>query len=227
MVVLDREVQAALVGVHSLIERDLGLLWAALDLGNPELARDMLIEHVPRLVAAYGDVAATVAADWYDELRAQEVAVGRFRAQLASGVPTEWVQERVKFGVAPLWTPNPDQALLFITNATKGYVTQQLGNTVAGSIKADPQGVGWQRIPNSGACKFCLMLADRGGVYKKGTARFSAHAGCMCSARPSWDQNAREVSVNAYIASERTSGMSAAQKAEHNALIREWIAANL
>ena len=36
------------------------------------------------LVAVYGDVAALNAADWYDELRGQADARGRFRARMAA-----------------------------------------------------------------------------------------------------------------------------------------------
>ncbi|MBK0296290.1 hypothetical protein IAE22_29520, partial [Bacillus sp. S34] len=50
----------------------------SLDLTRPESARDELIEFVPQLVREYGDVAATVAAEWYEQVRFD--AVGAYNA---------------------------------------------------------------------------------------------------------------------------------------------------
>ena len=87
--------------------------------------------------------------------------------------------------------------------------------------------VGWHRETRPGACDFCRMLAGRGGVYKESTVRFAAHDDCGCVAVPSWDANAPEVDVMAYVASERTSRMSPAQRERHNQRVRDWIASNL
>lgn len=225
MAVSSGEIRAALDGLHSLVERDVRSVWSAVDLAKPDLVRDEFLRFTPELVRVYGDGAATLAADWYDELRAEQRLVDRFRAELAQGVPDAWVQERVRFGAGALWS-SPDDFPKFIIDISHGYVTQSYGDTISGATKADPLAVGWERIPNPGACDFCVMLAGRGGVYKKATSRFASHSGCRCSAAPSWDSSAKEVPVYAYKASERTSGMSAAQKAEHNARVREWIKYN-
>jgi len=48
------------------------------------------------------------------------------------------------------------------------------------------------------------MLAGRGGVYRRETVHFAAHGNdCRCAAVPSWDPDAPEVDVRAYVASER------------------------
>jgi hypothetical protein len=83
---------------------------------------------------------------------------------------------------------------------------------------------GWHRETRPCACDFCRLLAGRGGVYKKATANFSAHGECQCVAVPSWDASAAEVEVEQYIASERTSKMSAAQRARHTARVRAFLA---
>lgn len=225
MAVSVAEIRSALDGIHTLIERDVRSAWAGVDLSNPAGVRDEFLRFTPELVRVYGDGAATLAADWYDELRTEQRLVGRFRAELAVGVPDAWVEERVRFGAGSLWA-NPEDFPKFIVDISHGYVTQAYGDTISGAVKADPTAVGWERIPNSGACKFCIMLAGRGGVYKESTSRFASHSGCRCSAAPSWDPSAKEVPVYAYQASERTSGMSPAQKAEHNARVREWIKYN-
>lgn len=219
------EMRAALDGLHSLVARDVRAVWSGIDLTKPDLVRDEFLRVTPEIVRVYGDGAATLAADWYDELRAEQRLVDRFRAELAQGVPDAWVKERVRFGAASLWS-TPDTFPNFIIDISHGYVTQAYGDTISGAAKADPKAVGWERVPNPGACDFCIMLAGRGGVYMEQTSRFASHSGCQCGARPSWDPNAKEVPVFAYQASERTSAMSAAQKAEHNARVRNWIKYN-
>jgi len=51
--------------------------WRGLDVSDAKSAVSALESFVPDLVAAYGDVAATVAADWYDVLRGQAGCPGR------------------------------------------------------------------------------------------------------------------------------------------------------
>jgi hypothetical protein len=76
------------------------------------------------------------------------------------------------------------------------------------------------------------MLADRrpdgrpGGVYSEAGVHFAAHGDCHCTAVPSWDSTAKPVPAAVYKASERTSAMSPAQKAKHNAGIRDWMQQN-
>jgi hypothetical protein len=67
------------------------------------------------------------------------------------------------------------------------------------------------------------MLHGRGAVYRESTAHFAAHKSCDCAAVPSWDPDAPEVDVRLYEASKRTTGMSEAEKARHNALIQRAI----
>src|SRR3546814_3764037 len=44
------------------------------------ISRDMLLEFVPVLVAQYGEIAADVAAEWFEQLRDQAATDGFFRA---------------------------------------------------------------------------------------------------------------------------------------------------
>ncbi|KWZ75183.1 MAG: hypothetical protein E6700_09790 [Winkia neuii] len=65
-------------------------------------------------------------------------------------------------------------------------VLNRVRNTVKLSAKA--AGNKWARVPEAGACPFCLMLASRGAVYtdkttatrSQGGSRYHAH--CKCSA---------------------------------------------
>jgi hypothetical protein len=184
-----------------------------------------LLEFVPVLTSTYGDAAATVAADWYDDVRASEGVRGRFAATLADPFPAEAVEARVRFGASHLFTATPALMLPFLSGAVDEYVLQPGRDTIQRSAVADPAASGWHRQASAGACNFCRMLAGRGGVYRQETAAFAAHGNCGCVAVPSWDADAPEVPVEAYVASERTSRMSPEQKERHTARVREYLAA--
>lgn len=227
--------RAANAGIVALATRDLTAFWASLDLTKPEAARDALVRFTPVLVDQYGEVAATVAADFYDDLRLEADVRPGFRARMADPVPAEVVVAQTRFGAQHLWTDTPDQSLAFLTTALSKYVLAPGRATIVNSSLADPQAAGWHREtrPSStyhSGCRFCRMLAGRGGVYKKATATFAAHGGCHCVAVPSWDANAPEVGADQYRASERmdalrrraAAGDASAQRQieRHNALIR-------
>jgi len=223
--------QAANRGLVTLARRDLQAFWATLDLTRPERARDLLLEFTPVLVERYGEAAATVAADFYDDLRASERAPGRFSARMADPVSVERVQARTRFGAQHLFTDAPDQMLTFLAGAVTKYVLEPGRATIVQSTAADPAAVGWHREARpsesyTSGCRFCQMLVSRGAVYKESTVRFAAHDDCNCVALPSWDANAPEVDAMAYVASQRTSRMSPAQREAHNKRVRDWIAAD-
>lgn len=217
--------RAANRGIVATMTRDLNRFWATLDLTDPAGARDALLRFMPLLTTQYGEMAAVVAADWYDDLRASAGAAGRFAAEVAEVVPAGVVQERTRFGAQHLWTPSPEQTLAFLTSAASKYVLQPGRDTIQRSSMRDPAAAGWRRVTRAGACKFCRMLAGRGAVYKQSTAFFASHDGkCNCAAVPEWDPDAPEADVKQYVASERTSAMSEQQRADHTARVAAFLA---
>ncbi|MCG7284972.1 hypothetical protein MHY85_03165 [Cellulomonas sp. ACRRI] len=210
-------------GIAALVKRDLTAFWNSLDLNRPEAARDALLRFMPSLVTEYGETAASVAADWYDDMRFSEGVPGRFRAEMADAVADALVESQVRFGAQHLFTDTPTGTLDFLTLAVTKYALYPGRATIARSANLDPAASGWQRVARPGACKFCRMLAGRGGVYKEATAHFASHGDCGCAAVPSWDRDAPEVDVRAYVASERTSRMSPEQRERHNARVRAFL----
>jgi len=209
--------------VETLAVRALRSFWESLDLTKPEKVRNALVEFVPALTIQYGEIAAVVAADWYDELRLAAEVRSPFSAVMASPVPAEAAVAQVRFGAQHLFTPTPEQTLAFLAGVASKYVLQPGRDTVQQSAVADPAASGWHRETKADACRFCRGLAARGAVYKRASAVVAAHGNCGCVAVPSWDANAPEVPVEAYRASQRTSSMTPAQKERHNAAIREWL----
>lgn len=183
-------------GIASLVERDLAAFLASLNLERPELARLDLFDYVPVLVSQYGDMAASVAADWYDELRASEGVPGRFRAPLAPVVADEVVKGRLGFATrtaGPLFTGQTDAFTGFLTMMANEYALQPGRDTVITAARDD--NAAYARVPEPGACKFCLMLASRGFVYSKDTVGESRkfHGKCRCNAMPVWDETRARV----------------------------------
>lgn len=183
-------------GISDLVERDLLDFLAALNFERPGAVQQALFDFVPALISEYGDVAASVAADWYDELRAAEGVAGSFRAPLAPLLPDEQVKDRLGYATrasGPLWLGDSATLAGFLSLMVNEYALQPGRDTVMQAAHKD--NAAYARIPEPGACKFCLMLSSRGFVYSKSTAGDSKkfHGKCRCNAMPVWDETRARV----------------------------------
>lgn len=245
--------KAQQAGVVALATRDLEEFFASLDLDRPDRARDALAAYLPLLIQRYGEVAATLAADWYDDVRSLNRIAGRFRAVAAAPADaTARVEATVRRTMGAAFAPAAASAvaagsLPIVGAAARSLILPALVDpmtkmvlapghgTIISSTIADPKASGWTRITRTGACKFCRMLAGRpGAVYKERTADFAAHGHCNCAAAPSWDRHAPEVDVKQYVASERLDGVrkraaagdkkAAAELERHTARVQSYLA---
>jgi hypothetical protein len=188
--------QEANQALAKLAQRDLMGFWYGLGTDDPVKLKLALLEFMPDLIATYGSAAAGLAADRYDELRADSIATGAFRAALADPLPDEQVQAVTRWALGPAFAEKQDlgAALTMLTDASQRLVRQQARNTVALNVERDPFGASYARVPKGKTtCAFCLMLASRGAVYgsKKSaeTIRNSGkhyHTKCDCEAEPVW-----------------------------------------
>ena len=78
-------------------------------------------------------------------------------------------------------------ALTTVSSAAVRHVLDGGRNVTLESVKADPRARGWARVVSPNSCAFCVMLADRGGVYTESSADFESHDGCGCTAEPVMD----------------------------------------
>lgn len=178
--------------VVTLARRALTDWWASLDTADPRAAAAQLQQFLPELVASYGDVAATVAADWYDELRDQVQVRSRYRAALAEPLPDEQVKAAARWAAGPLFGDSPDRGKsLDLLRGTVQRLVQQGGrSTIHRNVVDDPSGARWARVPTGAkTCAWCRMMASRGAVY---LSRRSAgghndwHNDCDCQPTPVW-----------------------------------------
>jgi len=177
--------------IRTLVLRDLAGFWATLDTQNATDTRDALLEVVPLLVAQYGEMAASVAADFYDLLREQAATPGRYSAVLADAVDVEELRGQIRWSIDPLFSANPDpaSALGRLQIKVDEFTLQPGRDTIATSARHDPAKAHWARVPVGKTCAFCLTLASRGPVYRSeesaGKAR-KYHGDCDCTPTPYW-----------------------------------------
>jgi hypothetical protein len=159
---------------------DLAVLFRQIE--RPDQAESALRDLLPGLIDAYGAAAATVAADWYDDLRDEREARGRFTA-IPAEVPETGAQALVGWALAEA------QDVSGLRGLVEGGTQRRIANfsrlTVTGSSIADQAARGWKRV-GAGGCDFCRMLIGRGAVYTEASADFASHDHCNCAAAPEW-----------------------------------------
>lgn len=180
-----------------LAQLDLTVLLAGVD--DSDAALTILLEALPQLIVVYGSAAGAVAADWYDDTRAEEQIDGRFTAVVAP-LPDEGRAQSLA-GWAVATASSAASLLTLASGGLQRTITDQSRYTVAGSSVADPQAAGWQRQGAGENCAFCNMLIARGTVYSDATAQFASHDHCNCIAVPAWE--GRPVPVKPYRPSQR------------------------
>lgn len=178
---------------------------------------DALNDELPGLILVYGEMAAVVASEWYEDARS------------AAGVPGAFIPSPSSLrdpGVDGLlgWAAKTANSFEAMLTLIRGGVHKRVANparaTIIDNAARDPRSVGTQRFARtSGGCAFCRMLASRGNVYRtESSARFAAHDNCTCVAVPAF--GGAPLPVRPYTPSDRN--ISDADRAR----VRAWIAAN-
>lgn len=209
--------RSGVADLAALAEVDLAALWA--QIGNAADARDALADILPLLIDTYGAAAATLAADWYDDLRDEAEVRGRFTAITAEITDGSGAAALAGWATSPLLQPEPDwdAALRLVTGGMQRRIANASRETITFSAIQDPAARGWQRT-GTGSCAFCAMLIGRGAIYTDRSADFGSHDHCNCNAIPAW--GGKPAPVKAYVPTNQT--ITDADRAR----VREWIAAN-
>lgn len=100
-----------------------------------------------------------------------------------------------------------EAALAMSQRAIIGFATSEAFRVARTAVAQTTIGsqafVGWQRVPEAGACAFCRSLASRGGVYKsRETAQLTSkalsyHKRCRCRAVPVTSQESAAAQIYA------------------------------
>lgn len=220
------EARQGLVDLTTLARADLSRIWPQMAGLDAEQTRDALMDILPTLGDTYGDAAAALAADWYEDARDGAAVAGVYRADPAGPVERARWEALARWGVDPLFGPAPDPAtaLTLIGGGLQRTVADRHRLTVVENSVRDPQASGWRRVGVGRNCGFCRMLIDRGHVYTEASVTFRSHDHCNCAASPAFAENVTKVSREPYRQSQRN--RSDATKARDNARARTYIAEN-
>lgn len=184
---------------------------------SPADIRAALFAATPLIVGDYGDGAAALALDWYEELRDAAKPTKGFTPSPFAVVHEEELASSVAWATQALYDLEQQRNTIadeLVAEATRRSlqllepviqkdVASGFRDTVVNNATRDPAAAGWQRFARADGCKFCLMLAGRGAVYTEATADFAAHTDCHCLAGPSYDPHAPKASAIQYVASRR------------------------
>lgn len=161
--------------------------------------RDVLITVMQVYCGASADVAASLAAEFYDGLRERMIGE-KYGAVLAPDYSDEAIDQFVRWAVKPLVDEGADgsQSVIDRLNERIGYeVKRSAGNTVFRNGERDPRKVRFARVPRGSksyphGCPFCQMLASRGFVYRNAKTAGEMnhfHADCQCMVVPGFGDN--------------------------------------
>lgn len=162
------ENRRAMSSLSGLIVGQLGQLFNTLDLSNPELARDQLLEVAPAIAETYAPISTEMGLEWYEEMAIASGVVGGVRA-LVPPLPdlSEMAMKSVRFAAGHLWTPDPGMTMKILGTKMDKIIKEPARQAVIyNSEQEEPDEAWWARVPTGEqTCSFCLVLASRGADY--------------------------------------------------------------
>lgn len=194
---------AAQLGLSAALLAALRKLWPRLEPDNLAATSEPVIRGAAALVEQFSLASISLAADYYDDLRAEHVP-GRLNTPIIDATSVSEMQAMLEATTRDLLAELPslvDEVFLAEYAAQlQGEVDAALQVAVANSasdeiftaLEGDREAKGWARVTRPGACAFCRMLASRGAVYlTRGSANFRAHVPidgrggvCKCQVEP-------------------------------------------
>lgn len=197
--------QAALTGLVPVL---LAQAWPLLDVHDLKGTLPRFQTVVEAIVRRYGQASAAAALDFYQRERISAGVPGRPVLRTVDPVASDAIESAIRWATSDLWgakpanlppgAPAPVQVAQDRLDAAAEQLVLQHGRQqVMSAAQQDREAKGWARVPEPGACSFCLMLATRGAVYKSQAAMkrtsarfegggydFKVHDHCRCHVEP-------------------------------------------
>lgn len=166
------------------------------------------LEALGLIVPSYYDAAGSLAVAWYDEIRDESRPATSYSPTIIGDPTTDWIEREAEKFRKQLDLDLEAEVARMLTEVgalVEKEVARGFRDTVQGNTRTDEDAIGWSRVTRPGACKLCLMAAERGAVYRKETAFFAAHTNCHCAARPAFrgGEHGPEASVEQYLAAKK------------------------
>lgn len=160
------------------ITRDIRKAWTALGAYSPEGKRDALLDIVPGLVATYGDAAAAVAIEYFEQTTGA-------RGTIHEGSTPAAVQGSIRALVGGLWDGKEAEAISLVIGSATRHMLQAGRSSIYRSTRSTP-GLRFARVPEAGACDWCRIMSSRGAIYltreTAGGEGNDYHDDCACLA---------------------------------------------
>ena len=146
---------------------------------------EYLMANYPKLVRAYGKVAADVARQYYQESRDAHFEgdddATEYTAQAAPPVQERWAAEDVRKAA--------QDGLGYLPKVAVRRVMQRADQTLAYNVRHDTARGRWAIVPHPGACGWCIMVASNGWAYSERSVNAQRHDGCKCSVAVDFDRD--------------------------------------
>lgn len=147
--------------------------------------REYAIECATYAVAAFGDAAATAAAELYDAM-AYAAGAKLEPALVDSSDPVPYIESGIRYQVRKLIDGDVQGFVQRCGAVAKEQVARKANETMRVNAKRD--GLRYARVPMGGeTCTFCAKLASRGFVYKSAKSAGEGHEyhkNCRCKVVP-------------------------------------------
>lgn len=190
-----RQAQALQEANAALVVPLIAAAWPLLDWSNLAESLPRFREAFAAIVGKYGQSAAALALQHYRAARFAADVPGMVAPPLVGAPLASFIDQALAESLAV----GPDEPALqksLLDSAAQQLVLVQGRRQMMSTAALDKEARGWARIPNEGACSFCLMLAARsvkGLLYKsQESASFKAHrkypngtgGDCRCTVEP-------------------------------------------
>jgi hypothetical protein len=171
--------------------------WPQLDPRDVRGSLPRFLTLIMALIHRYGTASSVHAAAFYKTARADAGIRGNVTVRPAPLPPAEQVTKSLEWATSGLYrevTPQTERAALTKVEGLTQTLALNMGRqTIIEAVKTDRQAKGWARVPEAGACSFCLLLATRGAVYKSkasaGGSKFKTHDHCHCHVEPTFSDH--------------------------------------
>src|SRR5690606_5879261 len=147
------------------------------------VVRDVLLQYFPDFMAAYGDTAAVLGADFYDSMRNLPPSAGSVQSVFAQPAKVKQSEGTVRWAVGSLFAAEPSWESFEsnLLGSAQRLIMMPSRGTIDLLAQADARSgrvaaTSWSRQVNPGraksgkSCDFCIMLAGRGPVYRSSAA---------------------------------------------------------
>lgn len=184
----------ALNGVSEQARKSLADALGQVDYSRPVAeVREEVVEIMQRACGASSTMAARLAAEFYDGLRARFGIEDGYQADPDPAYNRDATDGAVRAFAQELVDGDPERFKALCDERIDYEIRRTANESMERNAKRDPRKPKWARVPTGAeTCEFCIMLASRGFAYHSEDTASHAHAHCDCRIVPSWDKKGVE-----------------------------------